>query len=411
MTCSSIGADVLGSSKTVTAFEKSGKCRSETGDSRSNSVSSDKIQTNSMDSNRSTSRNSVSLIDNQSSAGVAASCHSSGHKISFKPYEDKPQKEPKEYASRTNGTHSNNNYSRTGGSDASSPKRSSTASSPRRSSSSASTSESTKNHHSSSSSSSSNVISYTSTGLLELSKNHQLSKAACDSSASGFPSATQLSHFSPAITDHHHDHHSSSHPYNSTASCRDPFCSGCHISSLPRMASAGNCCNGLSNCTHTKATDHPFAGFSPGINPLSHHLNRFSNGVPTQKPFPCHWTANGSYCGKSFSTCEELLQHLKTHTLISNTPSPYSGLGSYYHQALGAACIRSSALEELRYNPYKFSGNMPSAALRPLARVPAATSFPLVPPPLSMYQPGYHPSLSSYYALLNSRLTGPGSLH
>ena len=439
MTCSNIGADVLGAGKPMIAFERSKKSRSDAGDSvRSDSVNSDKIQANSIDSNRSNSRNSMCAND------VTTNCPTSGQKISFKPYEDSPksgagrdQQQPQHRSSsKSNGASSNNNNnnnqddsssggggSRKRSSDAISPKRSPGGSSPKRSSSSSSHTENNKNSSSSASSSSpSNVISYTSTGLLELSKNHQLSKAVCDSSASGFPS--QLSHFPPAMSHHHnHDHHNSSHPYNSSSSaCRDPFCSGCHMSSLPGLASAaaGNCCNGLSACTHTKAADHPFAaGFPPGINPLTHHLNRFSNGLPSQKPFPCHWTANGSYCGKSFSTCEELLQHLKTHTLTSNTPSPYSGLSSYYSQALGAAGMRPYGLEDLRYHPYKMSGPGSAAAAaaaaaafqRPPVSLASAAGYPLMTPPMSMYPPGHNSSLSSYYALLHGRLAGHGSLH
>lgn len=433
MTCSNIGADVLGAGKPMIAFERHKKSRSDAGDSvRSESANSDKIQANSIDSNRSNSRNSICASD------VTTNCTGTGQKISFKPYEDSPKSSSRDQqhrtSSKTNGAtnnHSNHSSSshnddgcgsRKRSSDAISPKRSPGGSSPKRSSSSSSHSENNNHKNSSSSASSSspsNVISYTSTGLLELSKNHQLSKAVCDSSASsGFPAAAQLSHFPHAVSHHNHDHHN--HPYNSSATCRDPFCSGCNLSSLSGLSSAsaagGNCCNGLSACTHTKAADHPFAAFPLGLNPLSHHLSRFSNGLPSQKPFPCQWTANGSYCGKSFATCEELLQHLKTHTSSSNSQSAaYANLG-YYSQALGAAAIRPYGLDDLRYHPYKMSGPAAAAAAAAAAfpRPPvslASAGYPMMTPPMSMYPPGQHSSLSSYYALLHGRLAGHGSLH
>jgi hypothetical protein len=442
MTCSNIGADVLGAGKPMgIAFERHKKSRSDAGDSvRSDSANSDKIQANSIDSNRSNSRNSITASD------VTTNCSGSGQKISFKPYEDSPKsgsRDPHQQqhrtssSSKTNGAtnnhsnHNNNNShtddssgSRKRSSEAISPKRSPGGSSPKRSSSSSSHTENNNHKNSSSSASSSspsNVISYTSTGLLELSKNHQLSKAMCDPSPV-FPSAAQLSHFPHHGVSHNHDHHHNSHhPYNSSATCRDPFCTGCNLSSLSASSgAAGSCCNGLSACTHTKASDHPFAAFPPlGLNPLSHHLNRYSNGLPSQKPFPCQWTANGSYCGKSFSTCEELLQHLKTHTSTSNSQSAaaYANLG-YYSQALGAAAIRPYAgLDDLRYHPYKMSNPAAAAAAaaaaftRPPVSLASAAGYPLMTPPMSMYPPGQHSSLSSYYALLHGRLAGHGSLH
>lgn len=395
------------------AFERIKKARSDGGDSgRSDSANSDKIHANSIDSNH--SRNSNSATD------FPLASTTKGQKISFKPYEDSPKSDGKDHRVKSNG--SSHNYeqqkdyerNRKRSSETMSPKRSSSgASSPKRSSSSCSHPENhKKTSPRASSSSPSSVISYTSTGLLELSKNHQLTKTGPDASGSAFPSAAQLSHFQSAISQHHHHEHqhSSSHRLNSSAPCRDPYCTGCHLSSLPGLAvpmANDSCCNGAVPASHNKANEHPFGPYPPA---MSHHLNRFSGAQPLHKPFPCHWTANGAYCGKSFSTCEELLQHLKTHTL-SNASSHYAGLGSYYNQTLAAAAaLRPFGLEDLRYNPYKTpgSGVTLSPVLRPPVSMPSpGGTYPFVTP--SMFPP--RPSLSSYYALLQSRLAGHGTLH
>ncbi|KAL1123613.1 hypothetical protein AAG570_002689 [Ranatra chinensis] len=72
--------------------------------------------------------------------------------------------------------------------------------------------------------------------------------------------------------------------------CKDPYCGGCQLSvhSAALVAAAGSCPSG---CTHA---------------------------YQLVKPYVCNWIAGDNYCGKRFTTSDELLQHLRTHTADSS---------------------------------------------------------------------------------------------
>ena len=42
-------------------------------------------------------------------------------------------------------------------------------------------------------------------------------------------------------------------------------------------------------------------------------------------PYICNWMAGRDYCGKRYTSAEELLVHLKTHTSLSVTESGQVG--------------------------------------------------------------------------------------
>ena len=365
-------------------FEKNRKIRSD--DSRSESVTSDKIQAHSIDSNRSNSRGSsegkVSSSDggNNNNNHKTSNSSSSGHKISFKPYEDLPNKH------RDEGKRSTF-----------SPKRKDRSPSPSTSSRKTERSKSPEspNKHTSSSShrltSSSSVAHHSTSSESDKSKHQpdiqsQMSQHLKDK-------AKQLELQSQLSQQHH-----------KIGSCRDPFCSGCQLSHLQNfLPSSSSCCSSFPQCVHAQAASH-FASFP---HPSLYGLSRFNN-----RPFLCHWTAGGSYCGKSFSSCEELLQHLKTHTLSSSAvnSSSFPGLGSYPHSSLLSG--RHSSLDPLRYHPYKFNGHTThqlGSQLRSPSVAHASSSLfshqnhtsSLTSPSMTVFHPTQHPSLGSYYTLLN----------
>ena len=148
--------------------------------------------------------------------------------------------------------------------------------------------------------------------------------------------------------------------------CRDPFCTGCQMSS-PFSATPGQCCNGLRACIH----QNPFASYASSLgltNPMASHLaaaSRYQNGLSAGlgRPYVCGWSAGGMYCGKTFAASDELLQHLKSHTSSSNygnnpmTSHGMSALGHYPH--LGPmltppmAGLRTAFDPVNRFHPYK----------------------------------------------------------
>lgn len=364
MTCSNIGADVIGNSKT-NSYEKSssGSKRSKSQES----ADSDKINANSTDSNHSPASNH-SYSDShhlqyhhqihQRSPPSMSNGKSSGQ-ISFKPYEDVSSAKKSSVMSSSDQLKCDKNSK-----DRFSPNTRSSSSS---STTKTRTSEASMNRSSSSSSTVTNNTSSTSSSSSSsnVTKSHNEShhtttpyNAAMESEllkSSGHLTAAYASLVSQ-------------HLKSSQQVCRDPFCTGCQMSS-PYSAPGHSCCNGLSACIH----QNPFASYASALglgNPMASHLmaaSRYQNGLAPGmgRPYVCSWTAGGSYCGKNFSTSDELLQHLKSHTSSSNYVgnNPMSGhsmsqLGHYPHMdpmlTSPVAGLRRTAFDPVnRFHPYK----------------------------------------------------------
>jgi len=423
MTCSNIGADILGTGKPIVNFERSNK-KSRSEDSRSDSVTSDKLQANSTDSNRSNSRGSeegakVNNHNHHNNNNINKSSSSTpAHKISFKPYEDLP---PKSEGDRKDSPRGKVSPSRR------------TSSSP----SDGGKSLSNHRHHESSSkvSSSSSHQSSSSNHTSE----HVNNKTSSPASTSTGPPSSSLNPGSFL----------SGHAKGGSATCRDPYCPGClsglaaslmHHHPSSSLTNGSACCPSFPHCIHQQLAaayafpGHPAAAAASLAYASSLGLaasRAFPNGTAAAaRPFLCHWTSGGSYCGKSFTSCEELLQHLKTHTLTSPSSSsaasaspysPYSGLPSPYPAnpfgSLSSAS-RASAIDSLRYHPYKLANSYgshmrptpsstpllsPHHPYPPTAHHPSAAANPAGTLPIFPPSPHHHPSLGFYSSLLNKR--------
>ncbi|XP_064623633.1 zinc finger protein Noc-like [Lineus longissimus] len=222
--------------------------------------------------------------------------------------------------------------------------------------------------------------------------------------------------------------------------CRDPYCTNCQLTMRSAQLS-GTCAAGCTQCNHEKSLAAssslglsgtpltvpvlpvPGASQLSGTNGLgslySHSLMAAHHGLP----YVCNWMSGTDHCGKRFSTSEELLQHLRTHTsstdistslsLASVLPSysypsvsmpsvsVASTLGSHYsHGSLSPNSLHrnyptslspiSSALAASRYHPYAKSAGLSSLSS-------AAPSMP--PMPFPSMGPYYSP-----YALYGQRL-------
>lgn len=176
--------------------------------------------------------------------------------------------------------------------------------------------------------------------------------------------------------------------------CKDPFCQGCQYSMHNTMLSLGAPCPpGCTTCDHHKySLSSALAGYPPGAAAAAAAAALQGAG----RPYVCSWIAGESYCGKRFSSSDELLQHLRSHTGPTATAtSTASGL-----PALGPSGLPSPTAYS-RYHPYAKPGGpgaSPTGLLPPSAGSPYAA---FSPPGLSPGHPGLTAAglqLSPYYS-------------
>ncbi|KAJ8975156.1 hypothetical protein NQ317_014530 [Molorchus minor] len=137
--------------------------------------------------------------------------------------------------------------------------------------------------------------------------------------------------------------------------CRDPYCTGCGVSNhLTGVTSTTKTCqSGCVQCDHGKSTTS--GGF---IGHTSAAAYVHSQITASHLPYVCNWiSSDTSYCGKRFSSSEELLTHLRTHTsgnIIELThtmgSSGYSPSHSLLHRTYPTPPL--SPLATTRYHPY-----------------------------------------------------------
>ncbi|XP_012344417.1 zinc finger protein Noc isoform X1 [Apis florea] len=156
--------------------------------------------------------------------------------------------------------------------------------------------------------------------------------------------------------------------------CKDPYCTGCQYSmhSAQLMMGTGTCPSGCTQCDHQKyGLAMALSSFGPMAPPSLSYPSTLTGG----RPYVCNWIAGDSYCGKRFTTSDELLQHLRSHTSLAG--------GDH-----AAAAASSSAA--LLANPHPHPLLSPSAALhRASAAAAAAATYPT--PSLSPLGARYHP--------------------
>ena len=206
--------------------------------------------------------------------------------------------------------------------------------------------------------------------------------------------------------------------------CRDPYCSNCQLTL--QTSHVSQTCNapGCAQCAHEKSLQSlstyglPSAAgglpFMPGAGGLlsasglpgfpsmsslypqnalqSAHqvapLTAHQGGLP----FVCNWVSSGQdYCGKRFTTSEDLLQHLRSHTASADS------------SALAAAYGGLSSLAG-------FHGHLPSGLTNPgnLSPNSLRRSYPTSLSPGSMFSSSrYHPYKSPLTSTPSSGLPPP----
>ncbi|KAL4240552.1 hypothetical protein ACF0H5_001344 [Mactra antiquata] len=203
--------------------------------------------------------------------------------------------------------------------------------------------------------------------------------------------------------------------------CRDPFCTNCQLTIQNSHVSSTCTAPGCSQCAHEKSLQSLSALGMTGASSLSmlpqfsmasslpslpsglssypgltsslyaHSLLGSASASGHSMPYVCNWMSGSDYCGKRYTTSEELLQHLRTHTSSSDSASlasyaalglpPPLGLAGYPHGPLPAHgglspnSIRrayptipsplGNVLNGSRYHPYKSALPSTPAGLQP----------------------------------------------
>lgn len=179
----------------------------------------------------------------------------------------------------------------------------------------------------------------------------------------------------------------------SSGLCRDPFCLSYHCAS--HLSSSGS---------HDSAAAALKSGYS--LMYPSHSLHPLSPSTPTFPGHPlypygfvlpndcqthvCNWVSMNGPCDKRFSSSEELLSHLRTHTAFAEK------LVTGYPNSLTMACHMPGAPLALR-TPHHALGLGPR--YHPYSKSPLPTGSVPVPVPAAT-GPFYSP-----YALYGQRLT------
>ncbi|KAF4532386.1 hypothetical protein B566_EDAN004467 [Ephemera danica] len=205
--------------------------------------------------------------------------------------------------------------------------------------------------------------------------------------------------------------------------CRDPYCTGCQLNSHLLKGAAGpttttsssitsttnsSCPSGCVQCDHQKNSNSVAASVAAanaaalsaaaaGLPHLIPGLGPYSSPLTAHLPYVCNWIAGDAYCGKRFSNSDELLQHLRSHTNLSD---------SLLSSASSAAAAASAA--GLPTHPLLASHAAAMAALHrtyptpPLSPLAAARYHPYSKPPLPGSLAGFqlhpHPGMPPYFS-------------
>ncbi|XP_050710381.1 zinc finger protein Noc-like [Eriocheir sinensis] len=213
--------------------------------------------------------------------------------------------------------------------------------------------------------------------------------------------------------------------------CRDPYCTGCpySVQNNHLLQSGGACPPSCTQCEQAKAALSSLPGLSSlpssSIVPASSLLPPTSVAAAAaaslyspsasslltgpHRPYVCNWIVGETYCGKRFSTSEELLQHLRTHTsvtapdstslsLLSNPLHAHAALLGSAHSALSRPGMAYpppalSPLTASRYHPY----SKPTSLTTTSALTPTLPGLSPYASALSAYPPGYPSPYAGLY--------------
>ncbi|UYV83197.1 ZNF503 [Cordylochernes scorpioides] len=193
--------------------------------------------------------------------------------------------------------------------------------------------------------------------------------------------------------------------------CRDPYCTNCSLS--VQSAQLTSCPGGCTQCTHDRLGNS--FGTSPGLPSFVPSLPGSTSpagGAGLTYPpsmlsrtHVCSWVMGDSFCGKRFTTGDDLLQHLRTHTNHSGGGAADSASLSLFPPSISVP----GSVSSLSAACHLYYSSAPSASLRrsyptslsPVSSLTAAAAryHPYKAPiPTTPLPPIPHPGLGMYYA-------------
>nr|XP_061794596.1 zinc finger protein 503-like isoform X2 [Nerophis lumbriciformis] len=210
----------------------------------------------------------------------------------------------------------------------------------------------------------------------------------------------------------------------SASLCRDPYCLSYHCAS--HLAGAAG-----ASCTHDSAAaaaaalkssyplmypTHPIHGVHSSTPSFSGHpLYPYGFMLPNDPlPHVCNWVSANGPCDKRFSTSEELLNHLRTHTAFTGAEkliSGYPGSSSLASAAAAAmACHMHMPPSGAPGSPGTLALRSPHHALGLSSRYHPYSKSPLPTPGAPVPVPAATGPYYSPYALYGQRLTTASAL-
>ncbi|KAG8434968.1 hypothetical protein GDO86_013071 [Hymenochirus boettgeri] len=196
----------------------------------------------------------------------------------------------------------------------------------------------------------------------------------------------------------------------SASLCRDPYCLSYHCAS--QLGASATCGHDLKSGYPLVYPSHALHGVSPPSLP-GHPLYPYGFMLPNDPlPHVCNWVSATGPCDKRFSSSEELLGHLRTHTafpgatdkLLPGYPSSSSlaaaAMACHMHMAPSGAPHSPLTLRSPHHHPLGLS----SSRYHPYSKSPLPSGGAPVPVPAAT---GHY---YSPYALYGQRLTTASAL-
>ncbi|KAG7512226.1 zinc finger protein 503 [Solea senegalensis] len=213
----------------------------------------------------------------------------------------------------------------------------------------------------------------------------------------------------------------------SASLCRDPYCLSYHCASHLAGAAAGATCahdsaaaaaaaNALKSSYPLMYPTHPMHGVHSSAPSFSGHpLYPYGFMLPNDPlPHVCNWVSANGPCDKRFSTSEELLNHLRTHTAFTGAEkliSGYPGSSSLASAAAAAmACHMHMPPSGAPGSPGTLALRSPHHALGLSSRYHPYSKSPLPQPGAPVPVPAATGPYYSPYALYGQRLTTASAL-
>ncbi|KAM8924853.1 zinc finger protein 503 [Pelodytes ibericus] len=192
--------------------------------------------------------------------------------------------------------------------------------------------------------------------------------------------------------------------------CRDPYCLSYHCAS--QLGASATCGHDLKSGYPLMYPSHALHGVSPPSLP-GHPLYPYGFMLPNDPlPHVCNWVSATGPCDKRFSSSEELLSHLRTHTafpgatdkLLPGYPSSSSlaaaAMACHMHMPPTGHSSSHLALRSPHHHPLGLS----SSRYHPYSKSPLPSGGAPMPMPAAA---GHY---YSPYALYGQRLTTASAL-